>query len=138
MRVIVTMLRVSRHKRDIVTRKLDKIDVEMARVSTARKLGIATRIAGQQVRRTRTFGAVMKAVRATTSHLGRVLGQLWLEVTGFVFLTLATIGLLAFIREYNKYHAGRVGSGRVILAICFTLLFGWFGVSSFWSIRRRG
>src|SRR5579862_4301172 len=110
----------------------------MVRVSTARKLGIVTRIAGQQMRRTRTFGAVVNAARATTSHLGRVLGQLWLEVTGFVFLALATIGFLAFLREYNKYHAGRTSSSRVLLAVCFTLLFGWFGASSFWRIRKKG
>jgi len=109
----------------------------MGKVSTARKLGIATRIAGQQVRRTRTFGAVMKAARASASHWGRVLGQLWLEVTGFVFLALAGIGVLAFIREYGKYHAGRGGSGRMILAVCFTLLFSWFGVSSFWRVKKK-
>jgi hypothetical protein len=110
----------------------------MGKVSTARKLGIATRIAGQQVRRTRTFGAVVKAVRTSASHLGKVLGQLWLEVTGFVFLALAGIGVLAFIREYGKYHAGRGGSGRLALAVCFTLLFGWFGVSSFLRVRKKG
>jgi hypothetical protein len=110
----------------------------MARVTTARKLGIATRIAGQQVRRTRTFGAVVNAARATTSHLGRVLGQLWLEVTGFVFLALSAIGFLAFLREYNKYHAGHTSSGRVLLAVCFTLLFGWFGASSFLRVRKKG
>jgi len=110
----------------------------MAKVSTARKLGIATRIASQQVRRTRTFGAVMKAARATASHLGQVLGQLWLEVTGFVFLALAGIGVLAFVREYGKYHAGREGSGRLVLAVCFALLFGWFGVTSFWRVRKKG
>jgi hypothetical protein len=110
----------------------------MMKVSTARKLGVATRIAGQQVRRSRTFGAVTKAVRATASHLGGVLGQLWLEVTGFVFLALAIIGLLAFFREYNKYEAGHVGSGRVLVAVCFTVLFGWFGVSSFLRVRRKG
>lgn len=110
----------------------------MAKVSTARKLGIATRIAGQQVCRTRTFGAVRNAMRTSASHLEAVLGQLWLEVTGFVFLTLAAIGVMAFLREYNKYHAGRVGWGRVIVAVCFTLLFGWFGVSSFWRVKRKG
>jgi hypothetical protein len=110
----------------------------MGKVSTARKLGIATRIAGQQVRRTRTFGAVVKAVRTSASHLGKVLGQLWLEVTGFVFLALAGIGVLAFIREYGKYHARRGGAGRLALAVCFTLLFGWFGVSSFLRVRKKG
>jgi len=110
----------------------------MAKVSTARKMGIVTRLAGQQVRGSRVYRAVSAAVRATWGQLGRVLGQLWLEVTGFVFLALAGIGLLAFVREYGKYHAGRAGSGRTILAACFMVLFGWFGLSSFWRIRRKG
>ena len=112
--------------------------MEMAKVSTARKLGIATRIAGQQVRRTRTFGAVMQAARATAGHFGRVLGQLWLEVTGFVFLALAGIGVLAFFREYAKYHAGKADSTRVFVAVGFAFLFGWFGVSSFWKVKKGG
>ena len=110
----------------------------MAKVSTARKLGIATRIVSQQVLRTRTFGAVVRAGRATATHFGRVLSQLWLEVTGFVFLALAGIGLLAFFREYGRYHAGHGGSGRIVLAVCFTFLFGWFGLSSFWRVRKKG
>jgi len=110
----------------------------MAKISTARKIGIAARLAGQQVRRSRIYGAVSAAGRATLGHLGGVLRQLWLEVTGFVFLALAGIGLLAFVREYMKYHAGHVGSSRTILAACFMLLFGWFGLSSFWRIRKKG
>jgi len=105
----------------------------MSPLSTGQKLGIAARVAGQQVRRTRTFGAVMKAGRMTAARWGRVLGQLWLEVTGFVFLALAAIGGLAFWREWTKHR----GPGRVVLAAAFTLLFGWFGVSSFWRIRKR-
>jgi uncharacterized membrane protein YbhN (UPF0104 family) len=114
----------------------------MSSVSTGRKLGIAARVAGrvisQHARRTRTFGAVTKAARATASHFGRVLGQLWLEVTGFVFLFLAGIGVIAFFREYAKYQAGHTTSGRVMLAVCFAALFGWFGVDSFWRVRKRG
>ncbi len=109
----------------------------MANVSTARKLGIVARVASQQVRRTRTFGAVMKATKATTLHFGRVLRQLWLEVTGFVFLALAGIGALAFVREFAKYHAGHATAGRAVLAACFSGLFGWFGLSSFWRVRKR-
>ncbi|MGO9649602.1 MAG: hypothetical protein ACLPOO_16285 [Terriglobales bacterium] len=105
----------------------------MSPLSTGQKLGIAARVAGQQVRRTRTFGAVMKAGRMTAARWGRVLGQLWLEVTGFVFLALAAIGGLAFWREWTKHR----GPGRPVLAAAFTLLFGWFGVSSFWRIRKR-
>jgi len=113
----------------------------MAGVSTTRKLGIAARVAGrvisQQAGRSRTWVAVTKAGRATATHCGRVLSQLWLEVTGFVFLALAGIGVLAFVREYNKYQAGRTTSSRAMLAICFAGLFAWFGVSSFWKVRRR-
>ena len=114
----------------------------MTAVSTSRKLGIAARVAGQVIsrraRRTRTFSAVTKAARATLSHFGRVLGLLWLEVTGFVFLFLAAIGVIAFFREYTKYQGGHATSGRVVLAVCFTGLFAWFGVSSFWRVRNRG
>jgi hypothetical protein len=113
----------------------------MSSVSTSRKLGIAARVAGrvisQHARRTRTYGAVTTAARATASHFGRVLGQLWLEVTGFVFLVLAGIGVIAFWREYAKYQAGHATSSRAWLAVCFSGLFGWFGVSSFLQVRKR-
>jgi hypothetical protein len=107
------------------------------RVTTARKLGIAARIVGKQVRRTRTFGAMAKAVRATAVHFGRVLHQLWLEVTGFVFFALSAIGALAFVHEWTKYQTARTNFSRVALAACFTLMFGWFGFSSFWRVRKK-
>jgi hypothetical protein len=108
----------------------------MSKVSTARKAGIAARILAQQVGRSRAIGAVMKGGRAVAGHTGKVVHQLWLEVTGFTFLALAGIGLIAFIREYLKYAAHRTDSSRVVIAMTFTLLFGWFGLSSFWRVRR--
>jgi len=109
----------------------------MATLSTARKLSILARVAVQQAGRTRTFGALLNAGRTTAVHFGRVLGQLWLEVTGFVFLVLSGVGALAFVREWTKYQAGRTSPGRVLLAIGFTVMFGWFGVSSFWRVRKK-
>lgn len=103
----------------------------------ARKLGVIARIAAQQAGRSRGFGALKRSWRATSSHMGRVLGQLWLEVTGFVFLSLAGIGAIAFVRESLHYQAGKAAPGRVVLAAGFTLLFGWFGLSSFWRVRRK-
>jgi hypothetical protein len=105
----------------------------MSPLSTGRKLGIAARVAGRQVRKTRTFGAVMHAGRMTASRWAGALGQLWLEVTGFVFLALAAVGALAFWREWVKHR----GAGRLVLAAAFTVLFGWFGVSSFWRVGKR-
>jgi hypothetical protein len=111
------------------------------KVSTAQKLGIAarvaTRMAGARVSKSRLLAATWRGIRVTSVQFGRVLGVLWLEVTGFVFLCLAGIGGLAFTREYAKYQAGKIGSGRVILAVCFTVTFAWFGVSSFWRSRRK-
>ncbi|MGH9502008.1 MAG: hypothetical protein ACRD20_04070 [Terriglobales bacterium] len=110
----------------------------MVNVSTVRKLGIATRIAAQHVGRTRTVGAIMKGARTTAVHFGRVLHQLWLEVTGFVFLALAFIGAGAFFREYAHYQAGQTSLARVMVAIIFTLTFAWFGASSFWRVWKKG
>jgi hypothetical protein len=109
----------------------------MVSVSTARKLGIAARIAGQHVRRSRTFGALMGAARATTGHFLGILRQLWLEVTGFVFVIFAGIGLVATVREFTAYHAGHGHSERLAAAAGFCLMFTWFGATSFWRARRR-
>jgi hypothetical protein len=43
----------------------------------------------------------------------------------------------ASVKEYGKYHAGQVGGGRVGLAIFFAVIFAWFGLSSFWRVRRK-
>jgi len=107
------------------------------KVSTARKLGIVARVAARQAAQNRTLGAIWRGVKVTAASFLRVFGILWLEVTGFVFLSLSVIGGFAFVREYAKYEAGKAGAGRLVIAICFTLTFGWFGVSSFWRARRK-
>ena len=109
----------------------------MAGISLARKLWIVARVANQQAGRSRTMRAVLHAGRTTAHSFGRVLHQLWLEVTGFVFLALAGIGGVALSREYVKYQAGKAGPGRLVVAVCFCLTFGYFGLSSFWRVRRK-
>ena len=105
------------------------------------KMGIVARVAGRlaarQAGQNRWLAATLKGLRVTAASFGRVLGILWLEVTGFVFLSLSLIGGLAFVREYSKFEAGKTGSGRVVLAVGFTLTFAWVGVSSFWRARRK-
>ena len=109
----------------------------MVSLSTARKLTIMARVAARHAGHTRTVSALISAGRVTATHVGRVLHQLWLEVTGFVFFVIAVIGFSALVREYHKYQAGQVDLKRVLVALCFTLVFGWFGVSSFWRARRK-
>jgi hypothetical protein len=93
---------------------------------------------GEQAARSRRGSAVLKGLRATGRALGSVIHQLWLEVTGFVFLSIAAVGAFEGFREYGKYHAGlEPGPGRFILAACFTISFAWFGVSSFVRVRAK-
>jgi len=110
----------------------------VSKVSALRKLGVVARVAGQQAGRSRTFSAVMSGVRTTGRSFGRAAHQLWLEVTGVIFLILALSFAAATFKEYEKYHAAGAGSGRLVIAVCCTLAFAWFGMSSFWRARRRG
>jgi len=110
-------------------------------VSAVKKLGIAARVAArmtsQRAGQSRLATAAWKGLRVTGAAVGRVLGILWLEVTGFVFLVLSFIGGVAVSREYAKYRNGAVGPGKIVLAVCFTVMFAWFGLTSFWRARKR-
>jgi len=109
----------------------------MIQLSTVRKLTILSRVAAQYAGRNRTVGAILKGARTTAVHFGRVLHQLWLEVTGFVFLVLAFVGAAAFFREYARYQAGQTTPARILVAIVFTLTFVWFGITSFWRVWKK-
>src|SRR6267142_6778030 len=90
------------------------------------------------VQRSRTGRAVLAGARAIARSFGRVLHQLWLEVTGFTFLAIAGIGALAGFREYGKYQSGHAaGPGRLVLAVCFTVSVIWFGLSLVWRVMKR-
>jgi hypothetical protein len=110
----------------------------MIPAQTAKKLAVIVRAAWRQIARTRMGSAVIRGVRASAISFGHSLHQLWLEVTGFTFLAIAGIGAITGVREYGKYHTGHEpGPGRLLLAVAFTLSFTWFGLSSFWRVRRR-
>ena len=109
----------------------------MIKVSTARKLGVVARVAAEQVKHHRTVHALKNAVSTTARAFGGVLHQLWLEVMGLVFLLMAASGGIASVHEYAKYQVGHGGFGRVLVAICFTLTFAWFGVTSFLRVKKK-
>src|SRR6202162_6671457 len=109
----------------------------MTKLSTIRKLRILARVVAGSAGRNRTVSAVFKGIRTSAAHFGRVLHQLWVEVTGFVFLALAFIGAIAFVREFTRYLAGQTTTGRLVVAIVFTLTFVWFGVTSFWRVWKK-
>ena len=109
----------------------------MAGLTLIQKLGVAVRVAARQAGRSRWGRATANAVRVSARSFGRVLHQLWHEVMGFVFLAMAGIGGIALSREWAKYAAGKTGPGRLAMAACFCLTFGYFGLSSFWKVRKK-
>ena len=122
----------------IVAPKAVKIEA-VSQISSLRKVGIALRVARGMAARSQRVNAVMRAARATARSLAHILHLLWLEVTGTVFLAMAGVGGIALAREYAKYAAaaGRATAGRVAIALCFTVTFAWFGLSSFWRVHRK-
>jgi|HubBroStandDraft_5_1064220.scaffolds.fasta_scaffold13409_3 hypothetical protein len=121
----------------IVAPEAVKIEV-VTQVSSLRKLGAFARVAADYAGRNRTVRAFMGAVTTTARSFAHAWHQLWLEVTGTVFLSIAVFGAAAMVREYTKYHAGQTTAGRVAVLICFTVVFAWFGLSSFWRVKRKG
>jgi len=97
----------------------------------------ALRIAGRKTGENRWVRAIYKAGSVTAQTTGRILHVLWLEVTGMFFLVLAFVGAGAAIREHHRQLAGSGSTAKMLLASAFAVLFGYFGVSSFWRSRRR-
>jgi len=120
----------------IVAPKAVKIE-SVSQISSLRKVGVALRVARDMASRSRRVNALMSAVRATARSFGHILHLLWLEVIGTLFLAMAGIGGIALSREYAKYTAGHTTAGRVAVAVLFTVTFAWFGLSSFWRVRRK-
>ena len=73
-------------------------------------------MATQQAKRSRTVRAATQALATTGRAFGRVLHQLWLEVTGVMFLVMALSLGAGSVREYGKYHAGQAGPGRMAIS----------------------
>jgi hypothetical protein len=109
----------------------------VAKVSTLKKLGVAARVAGKQAGRSRTLNAVWGGIRTAGRSFGHAANQLWLEVTGTLFLAIAVFGAVTLVREYLKYEAGHATASRLAVAAAFTVTFGWFGMSSFWKSKRK-
>ena len=109
----------------------------MTTVSTARKLSLLGRIVMQQAGVSRTANALLQAGRTTALSVGRVLHLLWLQITGFVFLCIALIAGIALRHEYLLYRAGIAGPGKLVLAVVVTIMFLWFGESSFWRAGKK-
>jgi hypothetical protein len=100
----------------------------------------ATRAATAQLgatRRGRLLTAAFDSSLGVLRSAARSLHSLWLEITGFFFLVFAALGAAACWREYRDYAANDSGLERLVLTLLFTLMFAWFGITSFRRARRK-
>jgi hypothetical protein len=85
----------------------------------------------------RLAAAAWSGLKATFSHTWNIVHQLFLEVFGLLFLCVAVLGGFAARREYLAYKGGTAPAYRPTVAILFTVMFAWWGVSSFWRARKK-
>ena len=95
------------------------------------------RVAGTKTGENRLLRAIYRAGSVTVQSTTRVLHILWLEVTGLFFMVLAFVGAAAAVREHHRQLAGTGSTAKMLLASAFALMFGYFGVSSFFRSRRK-
>lgn len=93
------------------------------------------RVAGARTGKNRWVRACYHGAAATLRSVTRVLHVLWLEITGLMFLLFAFAGGAAAVREYRHHAAGSME--KALLAASISVLFTYFGLSSFWRSRRR-
>ena len=70
------------------------------------------------------------------SSFTRVLRQLMLQVTGFLFLVIAVILGSKVWHEYPAFKATHAEPARFYATSFFFVLFTYFGLSSFWRSRK--
>ena len=101
----------------------------VSEVSAPEKAALVSRGAARVVVRSR-WGRAFRAVASSLLRVGHVL---WLEVTGFFFAVFAVIGGAALLREVQVHAA----ASRIAVLAIFTLMFAWFGATSFIRARKR-
>ncbi len=113
----------------------------MAQIPTGRKALVVARVAAREAQRhaqrSRWIRGALAGGRAFLASVFRAINILWLQITGVFFLLFALVGGVACWKEYRAWTVGKIGPGRALLALCFSLMFTWFAVSSFWRARRK-
>ena len=85
----------------------------------------------------RTLGAMRAGAAGALKSFRKAAHGLFLDVTGVFFVLFVLVGVGATIRGYTAWSAGKIGPGKVLLAVSFTVLFSYFAFTSFWRSRRR-
>jgi hypothetical protein len=101
-----------------------------------RRTLLVTRALASITGRNQYVKAGLSAAKTVGASAKRATHMLWLQVTGLFFILFALIGILAAVREFQRWQAGEIGISRIGLAILFTVIFSYFAVSSFGQARR--
>lgn len=94
---------------------------------------VGSRMAGQS----RLLGALGAGARGALQSFRKAAHGLFLEITGVFFVLFVVVGVGATWRAYIAWSAGKIGPGKLLLAVSFTVVFSYFAVTSFWRSRRR-
>lgn len=94
-------------------------------------------MAMRQAGSSRLLRAGYAGISTTLRSFARVAHLLWLQVTGLFFCAFALIFALRLPKAYASHTAGTSPRYQFVLLACMTLMFAWFGVSSFWRARKR-
>ena len=103
--------------------KQPDITVQLARA--------AGRFSSDKALRKRVLRAGVSSIAATMGSVGRVLRKLWHEMTGFLFICLAVVGGAEVWRKWETHE-----TQKLAVAMAFSAMFLYFGVSSFWRAKR--
>lgn len=95
------------------------------------------RLAMRGASQSRVLRAGYSAAQTTLRSSRRVAHILWLQITGVFFCLFAVSFATRLPNLYEKYRAGNTPAHNLFLLSCITLLFTWFGLSSFWKAKRR-
>jgi hypothetical protein len=116
------------------TLRQDKIGLMSKLMTAATALGrLALRRAGND----RVLRAGYSAAKATLRSMNGIARTLWLQITGVFFCLFALTFAFRLPHTYASYTAGKTPAGYLLLLLALTVLFAWFGVSSFWKVKRK-
>ena len=99
--------------------------------------GAVGRVAFRQAGNSRFLRAGYTAAQTTLRSIRRILHLLFLQITG-LFFCLFALGFASRIpRTYHEYLTGGHGLQRTGVLVALSLVFAWFGATSFWRSRAK-
>jgi hypothetical protein len=93
-------------------------------------------MAGRTAGKSRLFRAAWSGVSAFLSAVGRVVRLLFLQMVGLIFCLLAASLVVRIPRAWHDRMRGNNAYELYVLCI-LSLMFLWFGLTSFWRARKR-